>query len=80
MAIDSILSLIDEEISRLQQVRKLLSGAADIKLPAANGRGRRAPASKPARSKRVLSPEARKRIADAQKRRWAAQRKAKKEA
>jgi len=80
MAIDSILSLIDEEIARLQQVRKLLSGAADIKVSTGNVRGRRAAAAKPARSKRVLSPEARKRIADAQKRRWAAQRKAKKEA
>jgi hypothetical protein len=80
MAMDSILTLIDEEIARLQQVRKLLSGASNITLPAGSVRGRRAAAAKPVKSKRVLSPEARKRIADAQKRRWAAQRKAKKEA
>lgn len=81
MAIESILSQIDAEISRLQQVRALLSGAADIKVPAkANRDGRRALAEKPAKRKRVLSPEARKRIADAQKRRWAAQRKSAKKA
>jgi hypothetical protein len=36
-----------------------------------------APAEKPAAVKRVLSPEARKRIAAAQKKRWAEHRKAK---
>ena len=78
MAIESILSQIDAEIARLQQVRKLLSGAGEIATPA-SGRGRKAAAAKPGKRTRVLSPEARKRIADAQKRRWAAQRKAKKE-
>lgn len=80
MAIDSILSQIEAEISRLEQVRRLLSGAADIKVPANGSRGSRAAAEKPAKRTRVLSAEARKRIADAQKRRWAAQRKAAKKA
>ena len=68
MAIESILSQIDAEIARLTQVRTLLvNGAGDSSFMSA---GR---ASSGARRKHVLSPEARKRIADAQRRRWAAQ-------
>lgn len=64
-----ILEAIDEYISRLQEARALLS----------NERGRptirrRSPSG---RRKRVLSPEARKRIADAQRARWAKWKKAK---
>ncbi len=67
MAIESILSQIDAEIARLTQVRTLLvNGAGDNSFM--SGR-----ASTGARRKHVLSPEARKRIADAQRRRWAAQ-------
>ncbi len=54
-----LLTAIDQEIGRLTQARDLLSG---------NGNS----ATKSV--KRNLSPEARKRIADAQKRRWAATR------
>ena len=68
MAIESILSQIDAEIARLTQVRTLLvNGAGDNGFMSA-GRG---PSG--ARRKHILSPEARKRIADAQRRRWAAQ-------
>ena len=77
MAIDTILSQIDAEIARLQQVRKLLAGAGSISSSAAV-KATRTKAAKSAPRKRVLSPEARKRIADAQRRRWAAQRKANK--
>ncbi|MGB6130462.1 MAG: hypothetical protein WBG54_01685 [Acidobacteriaceae bacterium] len=52
---------IDAEIARLQEVRALLSGSASA------GRVARRP------GKRVLSPEARARIAAAQRKRWAKQ-------
>lgn len=67
MAREQIIAAIDEEISKLQQVRKLLQGASG-KLAS------RLTSGKP-RAKRVLSPEARQRIAAAQKRRWAKQKK-----
>ena len=72
MAIDSILAQIDAEIARLTQVRSLLasSGKVATKLTVAKARAGAAPKT---RKKRVLSPEARKRIAEAQRKRWAAQ-------
>jgi hypothetical protein len=79
MTIESILSEIDAEIARLTQVRKLLgsSGANSTTAP----KHKAAAGSRKGRKPRVLSAEARKRIADAQRKRWAAQRaKAKKEA
>ncbi|HEX4322927.1 MAG TPA: hypothetical protein VHZ52_18580 [Acidobacteriaceae bacterium] len=87
MAIDNIIAQLDAEISRLKQVRDLLSatGKVEAKITAVKGKTTRkargkAPKAKGA-VKRVLSPEARKAIADAQRKRWAAQRaKAKKEA
>jgi hypothetical protein len=74
MAIGNLLSEIDAEIGRLEQVRALLSGTASL---AAKKRGRPAgvaPATKPA--KRVMSAESRERIAAAQRKRWAKQKKA----
>ncbi len=67
MTREQIIAAIDEEISKLQQVRKLLQGSGG-KLTSGLTSG------KP-RAKRVLSPEARQRIAAAQKRRWARQKK-----
>ena len=72
MAIDSILSQIDAEIARLTQVRKLLAGSGASAITTTTRKAKSAPA-KSSRKARVLSPEARKRIADAQRRRWAAQ-------
>jgi hypothetical protein len=88
MATDSIIALIDDEIARLTQVRSLLAttGKATTKATeritkkaAKAVRGvkavrsvKAAPATK-AKKRRVLSPEARQRIADAQRKRWAAQ-------
>jgi hypothetical protein len=70
MAMDTILAQIDAEIARLTQVRSLLAVSGKISgkfsAPKTSAAGKR-------RKKRVLSPEARKRIADAQRRRWAAQ-------
>jgi hypothetical protein len=69
MAIESILAQIDSEIARLTQVRSLLAGSGSSK---PTERKTRKTAAK-SRKSRVLSPEARKRIADAQRKRWAAQ-------
>jgi len=70
MSIESIIAQIDAEIAQLHQVRNLLTpkGAVSAK-PA------KAATTKLGRPKkrRVLSADARKRIADAQRRRWAAQ-------
>lgn len=71
MAIENILAQIDSEIARLTQARALLAGIG----AAAAKAGRIvkvAPAKAKPQKKRVLSAEARKRIADAQKKRWAA--------
>jgi hypothetical protein len=74
MANDSILALIDAEIARLSQVRSLLAGAGKV-APIVTERKNRQTSTKASTKKtRVLSPEARKRIADAQRKRWAAQR------
>jgi hypothetical protein len=78
MAISDLVAQIDAEIAKLQQARALLSEGT----VASVGRGRpkgskNAPApAKAAKAKRRLSPEGRKRIADAMKRRWAERRKA----
>lgn len=86
MAIETIIAQLDAEIARLYQVRNLLSstGKVDGKLGTANGvagKKTRGAAKGNTKAKRVLSPEARKAIADAQRRRWAAQKaKVKKEA
>jgi hypothetical protein len=71
MSIESIIAEIDAEIKRLTQVRSLLAGSRTIsslgtKNKAGNTSGKK-------RKKRVLSADARKRIADAQRKRWAAQ-------
>jgi len=70
MSIETILAEIDAEIARLTQVRSLLAGSRTISSPRA--RGKASPATRGKR-KRVLSADARKRIADAQRKRWAAQ-------
>jgi len=90
MAIEGIIAQLDAEIARLYQVRNLLSatGKVEAKITAVKGtstkRGQgRSKAAQKAKGvvKRVLSPEARKAIADAQRKRWAAQKaKTKKEA
>jgi len=73
MAIENILAQIDSEIARLSQARKLLA-SLDGGPSAGVGKARKAAAKAKPRKKHVLSPEARKRIADAQRKRWAAQR------
>jgi|HubBroStandDraft_5_1064220.scaffolds.fasta_scaffold382902_2 fructoselysine-6-P-deglycase FrlB-like protein len=69
MAIETILAQIDSEIARLTQARALLTS---IGTSPTKGKVAKVVAAK-AGKKRVLSADARKRIADAQRRRWAAQ-------
>ena len=73
MAIENILAQIDSEIARLQQARKLLASIGDSPVSSTPSAKKSAVKAKRGR-KRVLSAEARKRIADAQRKRWAAQR------
>ena len=66
---NDILKLIGEEINRLERVRELLSsknGHAQMVTHGSKASG--------APKKRILSEDARNRIAQAQKRRWAKQR------
>jgi hypothetical protein len=77
--VSRIIAEIDAQISKLQQARELLSGtvAKPGKGPGRPKGSKNAKAAAPAKSaKRRLSPEGRKRIADAMKRRWAERRKA----
>jgi hypothetical protein len=79
MTIESILAEIDSEIARLTQARNLLAAAGKKSAPASS-RSVKPAAAKKVRKRRTLSPDARKRIAEAQRRRWAAQKsKSKKE-
>ena len=68
MALAEIIAGLDQEITRLQQVRALLAGS----------NGHIATKHGPVK-KRVMSAAARKRIGDAQRKRWAAQKKAAKQ-
>lgn len=83
MEVSRIIAEIDAQISKLQQARTLLSGttAASVRTGPGRPKGSKntaavaaAPAVKSAR-KRKLSPEGRKRIADAMKKRWAERKK-----
>ncbi len=91
MAISDVIAQIDAEILKLTQAKALLGGgsAAVVAAPVKSGRGRpkgsknatKTVAAKateekaPGKTKRKLSPEGRKAIADAMKRRWAERRK-----
>jgi hypothetical protein len=81
--VSRIIAEIDAQISKLQQARGLLAGTTQLATKGpGRPRGRKAavkavaPAPKKATArKRKLSPEGRKRIADAMKKRWAERRK-----
>jgi hypothetical protein len=79
--VSRIIAEIDAQISKLQQARALLAGASTPATRASRGRPKGskntpvAPAAKAPSRKRKLSPEGRKRIADAMKKRWAERRK-----
>jgi len=78
--VNRIIAEIDAQISKLQQARALLAGTTTS--AGRTGRGRpkgskntASAVSAKAPRKRKLSPEGRKRIADAMKKRWAERRK-----
>jgi hypothetical protein len=71
MSIETILAEIDAEIARLTQVRSLLAGSRAVAASGVRSKTSKGPVK--TKKKRVLSAEARKRIADAQRKRWAAQ-------
>jgi len=73
VGVSEILTQIDREIAQLQSARALLAGKS---APASKKATAVSAAKKPAKKKRNLSPEGRKRIAEAVKRRWAEQKKA----
>jgi hypothetical protein len=80
--VEEILAGIDQEIARLQHARNLLAGdqprrgrpRGSTAAKAAKSAGR--PAKSAGRKKRRLSPEGRKRIAEAMRKRWAERKKA----
>jgi hypothetical protein len=76
--VSRIIAEIDAQISKLQQARVLLDGTGSVhKGPGRPKGSKNAKTLAAAKStKRRLSPEGRKRIADAMKRRWAERRKA----
>jgi hypothetical protein len=88
MGVSEILASVDHEIAMLKQVRALLSGTAATSPKKKVGRPKKTVAAAPPaaqmparkiakkKKKRNLSPEGRKRIAEAVRRRWEAQRKA----
>ena len=73
MEVTKILAEIDAQIEKLQQARELLSGLSNIGTKGP-GRPKGSKSAKPGK-KRKLSPEGRKRIQEAMKRRWAERRK-----
>jgi hypothetical protein len=83
MDVSKIVAEIDAEIASLQQARSVLLGLDETVPSLKPRRGRpkgstnaakKVAAPKPAKRKRNLTPEGRKRIAEAMKRRWAERR------
>jgi len=77
MEVSRIIAEIDAQISKLQQARELLSGTVKAHKGPGRPKGSKNAKTKSSATtgKRRLSPEGRKRIADAMKRRWAERRK-----
>ena len=81
MDVNKIVSELDTDIARLQQIRSALTGATTKTSVDAPRRGRPkgskniAKKTAATKKKHQLSPEGRKRIADAMKKRWAERRK-----
>jgi hypothetical protein len=83
MDTQAIIASLDQEIARLHEVRALIGSTAKANGTASIKRGPGRPkklASVTVTKKRTLSPEAKARIAEAQKARWAKARKAAKKA
>jgi hypothetical protein len=81
MSISEILTSIDREIAQLKQARALLGAGSSRGSSGTAGTSKKVAIKSIAaktvkRKKRNLTPEGRRRIAEAQKQRWEAQRKA----
>jgi hypothetical protein len=82
MALKEVIVLIDAEIAALKQARALLAAGSTVTIAKRKpGRPRKVQPdfpviSSPRKKKRNISPEGRARIAEAVKKRWAAQKKA----
>jgi len=81
MALKDIVSLIDAEIATLKEARALLAAGSAVTVAKRKpGRPRKVQPDSPKatirKKKRNLSPEGRARIAEAARKRWAAQKKA----
>ncbi|MCU1321371.1 MAG: hypothetical protein JWM43_1020 [Acidobacteriaceae bacterium] len=81
MEVSNIIAQIDNQIAKLQQARALLAGTqATVSVGVGRGRPKgsknvKAVVATKKTAARKLSPEGRKRIADAMKKRWAERRK-----
>ena len=75
MSIAEIVEELDAQIARLKSAKQLLLGLSEH---GSSPGTRRQSAPAAGKKRRVLSAEARQRIADAQRKRWAAQKKASK--
>ncbi|GAC1648641.1 MAG: hypothetical protein NVS9B15_07480 [Acidobacteriaceae bacterium] len=79
MEVNRIIAEIDSQIQKLQQARQLRSGTANLERKGPGrpkGSTNASPAKAPKATKqRKLTPEGRKRIAEAMNRRWAERRK-----
>ncbi len=80
MQVQEIIAEIDQEIARLQQARGLLAGTQSRRGRPRGSRnvtkGSAKSAARPARAARKMTPEGRKRIAEAMRKRWAERKKA----
>jgi hypothetical protein len=76
MQTTQIIAELDAEIARLQQVKILLNGTTSKRSPGRPAARATDAATTAAPKKRILTPEARAKIAAAQKKRWAKVRKA----
>jgi hypothetical protein len=72
VGVSDILAQIDQEIAQLQQARALITGA----VAGAPKKAASIAVKKSTKKKRNLTPEGRRRIAEAVRRRWAEQKKA----
>jgi CheY-like chemotaxis protein len=70
MATSEILTAIDAQIARLQQARDALAGSSPARR---RGRPPASSSAAPTTKRRTLSPSARKKIAEAQRKRWSKQ-------
>jgi hypothetical protein len=74
MSVSEIIATIDAEIAHLQSARRLIAGSPAIKIT--NQSVKPTAPKKRRRKKHVMTPEGRAKIAEAQRKRWAAKKKA----